>query len=93
MKTYQVPGTGTEIYGKLKSKIQQLQQSGKLSYVQNLEFSDASQEIQAKGTGYTAKLIAADGKIDVNLDLSLLMKPMRGTIEGQLESMVQKIFA
>jgi hypothetical protein len=47
--------------------------------------------ISAKGTGFEAKIHFGDQAAEVNLDLSFLLKPMKGKILEALEKQIKKV--
>ena len=85
----QCQGSQSEIYSKLKTRIQDLLAQGKLAMINNVEFQDATHAAKAKGTGFEAKINCFDAKVAVELSLGLLLKPMRGKIEEGLRARLE----
>jgi len=79
----QCPGGREEIYRKVKARLEKMRSGqGKLSQqIKSMDFDDAASEAQLSGTGFKARVKCADGRVNVDLDLNFLLKPMRGQIE------------
>ncbi|MGE4233695.1 MAG: polyhydroxyalkanoic acid system family protein [Bacteriovoracia bacterium] len=73
------------IYSTLKSKIEQIEGKSFMEMVQDLKFDDKELTAKAKGTGFEAFIRCLNGKILVDLNLSILLKPMRSAIEKKIE--------
>lgn len=85
-----VPGTGPEIYQKLKTKFLAKQAEGKLKSLGQIEWNDSSCVAKATGTGFKSTIQCKDGLVHVELDLNFLLKAMRGQIEQTIQQMVTK---
>jgi hypothetical protein len=81
-----------EIFGILKGKLTRYVSEGKLQ-MNKVEFTDASYEALATGTGYKAKIRCQDGKLVVDLELNFLLKAMRGQIEEGIKNTLKKALA
>ncbi len=82
-------GSQSEIYTKLKARIQDLVARGKLAMINDVEFMDSTHAARAKGTGFEAKINCTEGKVLVDLSLGFLLKPMRGKIEEGLRARLE----
>lgn len=89
----QCQGGADEIYSKLKTKLVDYKNQGKLSQIKDIDFDDASKSALASGTGFKTRISCQDGKIVLELDLNFMLKPMRGQIEEQIRKSISKIFA
>ncbi len=79
-----------DTYEKLKNKITELNNSTSESYLQNIIFNDSELSAIAKGTGYEAIFKFKDQKIEVDLKLGLLLKPLRSQIESKISEKITK---
>ncbi len=52
---------------------------------------DAKNTLKAKGTGFDAKIEFTDTEAIVNLDLSFLLKPLKGKILETIEKQIKKV--
>jgi hypothetical protein len=77
-------GTAVEIYSRLKTRLQQITSERTIEQLQELTFHDQERRIVAKGTGFRADLTCSDGKVVLNMDLGLLLRPLRSKIEQEL---------
>jgi len=57
----------------------------------DVKLSDSDHTIQAKGTGFDAKIEFKDTEVVVKLDLSFLLKPLKGKIVEALEKQIKKV--
>lgn len=89
----QCSGQAVEIYQKLKTKLTDYQQQGKLSQLKDIQFDDTAKSAIASGTGFKSKIQCEDGKIVLDLDLNFMLKPMRGQIEDQIKKTISRILA
>lgn len=87
------PGQAAEIYNKLKTKLEDYRKQGKLQQLKDINFNDAAHEAVASGTGFKSKIQCRDGKVVVDLDLGLFLKPMRSQIEDGIRKTLAKVFA
>jgi hypothetical protein len=88
----QCKGTAAEIYSKVKPKLQHYKDAGKLQ-IKDVDFSDSKFHAIAKGTGFKAIVQCKDGGVSVDLDLGLLLKPLRSTIEDSIRESVERVLA
>ncbi len=86
-------GSASEIYSKLKTRIEDLRSRGKLSIISEVQFNDDSKTATAKGTGFDANISCVENKIQVELKLGFLLKPMRHTIEEGLRKRLEDAMA
>ncbi len=78
-----------EIYKKIKPKLEHYKETGKWQ-IKDVEFNDAALKVVAKGPGFTANVACNDGKINVDLELGFLLKPLRSTIEQGIRESFEK---
>lgn len=83
-------GDRREIFSKIRPKLEQYKRDGKLQ-ITDVQFDEAQQICTAKGTGFKAKLACADGKVTIELELGLLLKPLRSKIESELAAVIQRV--
>lgn len=86
----QCNGSAQDTYNKLKQKIQELKSSSSESYLQNIIFNDSELSAVAKGTGYEAFFKFKDQKIEFDLKLGILLKPLRTQIESKISEKISK---
>ncbi len=89
---FQVKGTATEIYGKLKDKLGGYVTAGKLPYIKDIAWNDATCSALVTGPGFKATIECSDGLAKMNLDLNLVLRAIKGKIEAEVQKTVQKIF-
>lgn len=89
----QCQGAAADIYTKLKTKLVDYKNQGKLSQIKDIDFDDSTKSAIASGTGFKTHITCHDGKIVLDLDLNFMLKPMRGQIEEQIRKSISKIFA
>jgi hypothetical protein len=90
---FKCPGTASEIYNTLKTKLEDYQKQGKLSQLKDVDFNDAAHEAVASGAGFKSRIQCRDGKVMVDLELGFFLKPMRGQIEESIKKILAKVFA
>jgi hypothetical protein len=56
-----------------------------------LKYYPENNKIVASGTGFTLTMVFRDSRVEMDLDLSFILKPLRGKIEGALENEIQKV--
>ena len=83
-------GTAEQLYKKIKPRLELYCEEGKLRF-QEVEFNDDMLQAQARGRGFKAKIQFHDGLVEVDLDLNLLLKPLRGTIEEGIRERLRKL--
>ncbi|HRK03352.1 MAG TPA: polyhydroxyalkanoic acid system family protein [Oligoflexia bacterium] len=88
---YAANGSAAEIYLKLKKKLEDYRNAGKLEQLKEVTFDDAAHTARATGPGFKANIACKDGKVVVELDLNFLLKPMRGKIEEKIGRMVASV--
>lgn len=54
---------------------------------------EGDRTLNVKGTGVTGKLIIGEKKVDVDIDLSFMLSPMKGKIEETLGKELDKLTA
>ncbi len=86
-------GKASEIYQKLKTKLEQYKQDGKLAQVKSIEYNDLVLEALASGTGFKARIQSKDNKVVIDLDLNFMLKPMRGQIEESIKKSISRVLA
>ena len=89
----QSSGSAAEVYSRLKTRITELRSKGKLSVIRDIKFNDSGLSAQAIGSGFEALIACVDGKVNVDLRLGLLLKPIRGQIEEGLRKRLQDVLA
>ena len=89
----QSSGAAAEVYGRLKTRITELRSKGKLSVIRDIKFNDSGLSVRATGSGFEALIACVDGKVNVDLKLGLLLKPIRGQIEEGLRKRLQDALA
>ena len=55
-----------------------------------LDFNEAKKVATAKGTGFTLTMKFFESYCDVDLDLSLLLRPLKSKILGKIEHQIEK---
>lgn len=78
-------GSAAELYSKLKAGVDRIRKSEYGRYLDEVEFLDKDHTAVAKGSGFSAKIQCKKSKIIVELNLGLLLKPIRGKIESVLK--------
>ncbi|MBY0412555.1 MAG: polyhydroxyalkanoic acid system family protein [Bdellovibrionales bacterium] len=53
-------------------------------------YDDAAKKVTAKGAGFKLELCFFDKHCDVDLDLSFLLKPLKGKILEKIEGQIKK---
>lgn len=56
----------------------------------DLSYDDAKKKVTAKGSGFTLELCFYQDHCDLDLDLSFLLKPLKGKILEKLEAQIKK---
>ncbi|AUN98180.1 hypothetical protein DOM21_10335 [Bacteriovorax stolpii] len=56
----------------------------------DIKYDDAGKKVTAKGSGFTLELCFFDKHCDVDLDLSFLLKPLKGKILEKIEGQIKK---
>lgn len=57
----------------------------------NVDFDDAATSMKAKGTGFDVKISFTDKEVQVSVDLSFLLKPLKGKVLETLEKQLKKV--
>lgn len=56
----------------------------------DLKYDEAAKKVTAKGTGFTLVLSFLEDHCDLDLDLSFLLKPLKGKILEKIEGQIKK---
>lgn len=56
----------------------------------DINYDDAKKLVTAKGSGFTLQLCFLEKHCEVDLDLSFLLKPLKGKILEKIEAQVKK---
>lgn len=56
----------------------------------DVSYDDAKKKVMAKGTGFKLDLCFHDKYCDLDIDLSFLLKPLKGKIVEMLEGQIKK---
>lgn len=56
----------------------------------DLTYDDVAKKVTAKGSGFTLQLCFLQDHCDLDLDLSFLLKPLKGKILEKLEGQIKK---
>ncbi len=56
----------------------------------DIKYDDAAKKVTAKGSGFTLVLSFLQDHCDLDLDLSFLLKPLKGKIMEKLEGQIKK---
>jgi hypothetical protein len=56
----------------------------------DLVYDDVAKKVTAKGTGFTLVLCFLQDHCDLDLDLSFLLRPLKGKIMEKLEGQIKK---
>lgn len=57
----------------------------------DVNYDDGNSIVSAKGKGFELKIQFFDTECEINLDLSFMLKPLRGKIEEGIEKQVKRI--
>jgi hypothetical protein len=82
--------TSDEAYGKAKVTITP-EKIEKYQVKAQLDYQDGSQTIIAKGKGFTLTAQFNETDMDLDLNLSIFLKPLRGRIEGSIAKEFKRI--
>ena len=55
------------------------------------KIDDATNTINAKGSGFSANIVFTESEAQVKLDLNFLLKPLRGKILETIEKQLKKV--
>jgi hypothetical protein len=78
-----------EAYAKVKTLIT-AEYVEKFQVKADVKHDDAKKIVTAKGAGFTLTLCFLPNHCDVDLDLSFLLKPLRGKILEKIEGQIRK---
>lgn len=78
-----------EAYAKVKQIITP-EYIAKFQVKADINYDDAKKIVVAKGSGFTLELCFLDKHCDVDLDLSFLLKPLKGKILEKIEGQIKK---
>lgn len=56
----------------------------------DVTYDDTKKKVTAKGSGFTLELCFFEQNCDVDLDLSFLLKPLKGKILEKIEGQIKK---
>lgn len=62
----------------------------KFKVTANIQANENTKTILADGKGFKLSMIFHDDAVEVDLDLSMMLKPFKGKVLGTIESMVKK---
>ncbi|MBL9104474.1 MAG: polyhydroxyalkanoic acid system family protein [Myxococcales bacterium] len=74
----------------IKERIDQLGERLKNKFQAKVAWN-GDKELGVKGTGVDAKVTISDNKVDVFVDLSMMLTPMKGKIEGAINEEIDKV--
>lgn len=57
----------------------------------NVDYNDGKQEIHAKGKGFELNINFLDTEAQAELKLSMLLRPLKGKIEENLEKQLKRV--
>ena len=87
---YNKTSTKAEAYEAVKNRINE-DMIKKFKVTAKVTHDDSVKNINAKGKGFELKLNFLDDKVVADLSLSLLLKPLRGKINSELEKELNKV--
>jgi hypothetical protein len=67
---------------------------GTLSHLKvsaDINYDDTSKKISASGKGFTMKVDFSPSDVNINIDLSFLLKPLKGKIAETIEKQFKRI--
>ena len=82
--------TSDEAYGRAKESIT-AEKIEKYQVKADLDYQDSNKVIVAKGKGFTLTASFQDAHMDLDLNLSMFLKPLRGRIEGSIAKEFKRI--
>lgn len=56
----------------------------------DIKYDDAAKKVTAKGSGFTLNLVFLQDHCDLDIDLSFLLKPLKGKILEKIEGQIKK---
>lgn len=86
---YKQLANSDEAYKKVKELITP-EYIAKFQVKADIAYDDAKKKVTAKGPGFTLELCFFDKHCDVDLDLSFLLKPLKGKILEKIEGQIKK---
>lgn len=57
----------------------------------DIDANESLNTIRAKGTGFDLNMVFLEDAVDINLDLSFMLKPFKKKVLETIESMVKKV--
>lgn len=87
--SYQNATTKEEAFNSVKNSIN-AETLEKFKVSADVDADDISKTIRAKGTGFKLDMVFYDDAVEIDLDLSMMLKPFKGKVLGTIESMVKK---
>lgn len=87
--SYQKMTNADEAFAKARSVITP-EYIEKFQVKADLHYDDAAKKVMARGTGFTLVLTFLQDHCDLDLDLSFLLKPLKGKIMEKLEAQIKK---
>lgn len=86
---YQSSSSAEEAYTKAR-KVITPEYIEKFQVKADLTYDDAGKKVTAKGSGFTLVLCFMQDHCDLDLDLSFLLRPLKGKIIEKLEGQIKK---
>ncbi|MDX9731106.1 MAG: hypothetical protein RBT63_04990 [Bdellovibrionales bacterium] len=87
----------TDAYTRIKSMLENDQDLKKMDSSCTFSFNDAKQTGLAKGSKFTADLkvtaVGAGSNVTIEVDLPLMLTPVKGIVQSTLEKKLQKALA
>ena len=56
----------------------------------DIKYDEVAKKVIAKGTGFTLTLMFLEDHCDLDIDLSFLLKPLKGKIMEKIEAQIKK---
>lgn len=75
----------------IKQRIVDLGEKLQVKYQAKTSWEKDEKTMNVKGPGVEGKLLIADTKVDVNLDIGFLLSPMKGKIEEALTKELERV--
>ncbi len=88
--SYKKVGSKDEAYEKVKSEITP-EYVEKFKVKADIDYNDSDKTIKAKGKGFGLDIIFKEDKVELGLDLSFLLKPLKSKILESFERKIEKL--
>lgn len=87
---YVKTSSADEAYEKVKLQVNE-EMLAKFKVKAKVEHDDSAKKIHAKGKGFGLELNFKADRVESDLSLSLLLKPLKGKINSELEKELKKV--